>query len=158
VRPTLLVGMGNPILRDDAVGVRLAREVAARLGSPEELEVLEECSVGGLNLLDVVEGHDRLIVLDSIRAGGPPAHWYRFDGTALRETMNVRNVHDLNLATALELGRRLGLRVPADEEVHLFAVEVVDNQTFDERMTLPLEEGLAECSEEIAREIATLLA
>ena len=154
---TLLVGMGNPILRDDAVGVRLAREVSARLGASPGLDVLEECSVGGLGLLDVVAGHDRLIVLDSIKAGGRPGHWYQFDGTSLRETMNLRNVHDTNLATALELGRRLGMRVPAERAVHVFAVEVLDNQTFDERMTEPVEAGLAECAEEISREVARLL-
>ena len=76
---TLLLGMGNPVLRDDAVGVRLAAQIGARLGSRPELDVIEECSVGGLNLLDVVEGYDRLIVLDSIKAGGPPGHWYPFD-------------------------------------------------------------------------------
>jgi hydrogenase maturation protease len=105
----------------------------------------------------MVEGHDRLIVLDSIKAGGPPAHWYRCGGASLRETLNLRNIHDLNLATALELGRRLGLRVPAERDVHVFAVEVLDAQTFDTRMSRPLEEGLAICSEEIAKEITALL-
>ncbi|HEY3450592.1 MAG TPA: hydrogenase maturation protease [Myxococcales bacterium] len=158
MRPTLLVGMGNPILRDDAVGVRLAHDVAARLGAVPGLDVVEECSVGGLNLLEVVKGYDRVVVLDSIKAGGQPGHWYRFDGTALRATMNLRNVHDVNLATALELGRRLGMHVPTPEEVHVFAVEVLDNFTFDERMSEPVEAGLAECSREIAREISVLLA
>ncbi|MGC4122535.1 MAG: hydrogenase maturation protease [Myxococcales bacterium] len=154
---TLLVGMGNPILRDDAVGVRLAREIARRLGPVPGLGVLEECSVGGLGLLDVVKGFERVVVLDSIKAGGPPGHWYRFGGAALRPTMNLRNVHDVNFATALELGRRLGVRVPADSDVHVFAVEVLDNTTFDAQMTAPVEACLAGCAEEIAREIAQLL-
>lgn len=158
MRSTLLVGMGNPILRDDAVGIRLARAVSARLGAVPGLDVIEECSAGGLNLLDVVQGYDRVVLLDSIRAGGPAGHWCRFGGAALRETMNLRNVHDVNLATALELGRRLGLRVPADEDVHVFAVEVLDNATFDDRMSEPVEAGLAECAEEVAREVAALLA
>ena len=52
--------------------------------------------------------------------GGTPGTWYRFDAGALRETMNLTNVHDTNFATALELGRRLGMRVPADDrEPHL---------------------------------------
>jgi hydrogenase maturation protease len=157
VARTLVVGMGNPFLRDDAVGVRLAGFVRGALGEAPGLHYVEQCSAGGLEVLDLVAGHDRLVLLDSIKAGGPPGGWYRFDGSALRETMNLRNVHDTNLATALELGRRLGLRIPADGDVHVFAVEVEDNCTFDERMTDAVEERFPEYAAEICAEIASLL-
>ena len=74
---TLLLGMGNPILCDDAVGIRLAGAVAERLGPRPGLDVVEECSVGGLNLLEVIAGYDRVVVLDSIMTGdGVPGTWY----------------------------------------------------------------------------------
>jgi hydrogenase maturation protease len=149
--------MGNPYLRDDAVGIRLAAFLRRRLGEVPGLSYVGECSAGGLEVLDLVAGHDRLVLLDSIKAGGPPGCWYRFDGGALRDTMNLRNVHDTNLATALELGRRVGLRIPADREVHVFAVEVEDNLTFDERMTDALEGRFPEYASEICGEVASLL-
>jgi hydrogenase maturation protease len=154
---SLVVGMGNPLLRDDAVGIRLAAFLRGRLGEPPGLSYVEECSAGGLEILDLVAGHERLVLLDSIKAGGPPGSWYRFDGSSLRETMNLRNVHDTNLATALELGRRLGLPVPVEGEVHVFAVEVEDNLSFDERMTDALEERFPEYASEICGEVASLL-
>jgi len=154
---TLVMGMGNPYLRDDAVGIRLAAFLRRQLGRASGVSWLEECSAGGLEILDRVAGHDRLVLLDSIRAGGEPGSWYRFDGRSLRETMNLRNVHDTNLATALELGRRLGLRVPRDQEVHVFAVEVEDNRTFDAAMTEALEERFQEYASEICAEVASLL-
>jgi hydrogenase maturation protease len=128
--------MGNPILCDDAVGIRLTRDVAARLGPRPGLEVIEECTVGGLNLLDLLEGRERVLVIDSIKtAGGTPGAWYRFDAGALRETMNLRNVHDTNFATALELGRQMGMALPRDEDIHVFAVEIDDNMTFSEELS-----------------------
>ncbi len=69
----------------------------------------------------------------------------------------LRNVHDTNLATALELGRRLGMRIPADREVHVFAVEIGDNLTFAERMTEALESRFPEYASEICGEVAPLL-
>src|SRR5450756_2353455 len=88
-RRTLVLGMGNPILSDDAIGIRLASALKPRLEDIPGVDVVEECCVGGLNLLDVLEGYDRLIALDSIKTiGGVPGTWYAFDGTALRETMN----------------------------------------------------------------------
>ncbi len=58
---TLLLGMGNPIVSDDAVGIMLARDVGAALGPRPGVDVIDECSIGGLNLLDLVAGYDRLV-------------------------------------------------------------------------------------------------
>ncbi len=150
--------MGNPILSDDSVGVRLARDAARRLGSVPGLEIVEECSVGGLNLVDVLAGYDRVIVLDAIRTReGAPGDWYRFDARALRETSNLRNVHDVNFATALELGRRLGVRLPADERIHVVAVEIADDATFGESLSPALEAAYPELIEQILAEIRVLL-
>lgn len=156
---TLLLGMGNPILSDDAVGVRLARDIGKRLSGTPGLSIVEECSVGGLNILDIVAGFDRLIVLDSIRtAGGTPGEWHRFTSDALRDTMHLNNVHDANFATALELGRRMGMSLPSGEDIHIFTVEVLDNETFSEVMTGPLERWYPDYFGEILREIEEILA
>jgi hydrogenase maturation protease len=155
---TLLLGMGNPLLCDDAVGVRLAADLALRLGRQRGLDVIEECSVGGLNLLDVVAGYDRLIVIDSIKTrDGKPGAWYRLLAGSLRDTMNLSSVHDTNFATALELGRMMGTLVPDDNNIHVFAVEVDDNMTFCETMTPALETGYAELLEEIGAEVKAVL-
>jgi hydrogenase maturation protease len=156
---TILLGMGNPILSDDAVGVRLARDIGKRLTGSPKVSIVEECSVGGLNILDLVEGFDRLIVLDSIRTtGGIPGEWHRFTSEALRGTMHLNNVHDANFATALELGRRMGMRLPSWGDIHIFAVEVQDNETFSEVMTGPLERAYPLYSMDIFEEIEEILA
>jgi hydrogenase maturation protease len=156
---TLLLGMGNPILTDDAVGVRLAALFKERLGARADLTVVDECSIGGLGILDVIDGYDRIIVIDSIKTGAsPPGHWYRFDGRALRDTMNLNNVHDTNFATALELGRRLGMRIAADEAIHIFAIEIEENTTFSEELTPAVAAAFPELAHEIGREVERLLA
>jgi hydrogenase maturation protease len=157
----LLLGMGNPILADDAIGVRLAKDFKARfdrLPRIPSVSVIEECSVGGMNLLDVVADWDRLLVLDSIKTPeGIPGTWYYFTAESLRETMNLNNVHDANFATALELGRRLGHKIPPENEIHIFAVEVQDNTTFAEAMTPLLETAYPLVSEEIFKEVLQLI-
>ncbi len=155
---TLLLGMGNPILGDDAVGIRVAQLLNRRLGPVRGLEVREECCTGGLELLEVVEGFDRLIVLDSIKTeGGRPGHWYRFDGEALRETMHLNNVHDANFATAMELGRQMGGHLPAAADIHIFAVEISENLTFSDDLSPPVEAAVPEIVDEMYEEIVALL-
>jgi hydrogenase maturation protease len=105
-----------------------------------------------------VIGYDRLIVFDSIRtAGGTPGEWYAMTGATFRETMNLGCVHDANFTTALELGRHMQAHVPTPENIHIFAVEILDNTTFSERLTPELEAVYATVSSEIMREALALL-
>jgi len=155
---TLLIGMGNPIITDDAVGIMLAREAGAALGPRPNLDVIDECSIGGLNLLDLVTGYDRVIVLDSIKTrGGVPGTWYRFTASDLRETMNLRNVHDANFATAMALGRSVGMHLPDDNAIHILAVEIDDNVNFSEELSPVLASAYDELRDEILAEVCRVL-
>jgi hydrogenase maturation protease len=155
---TLLLGMGNPILCDDAVGVRLARDFGGMLGDIPGIDVVEECCVGGLNLLDILTGYDRVMVLDSIQTtGGIPGEWYHFTAHALRETLHLTNIHDANFATALELGRAVGMPLPSSSNIHIFAVEARENRTFSEKMTPELEGNYSHYAPAILGEIFELL-
>jgi hydrogenase maturation protease len=159
---TLLLGLGNPILRDDAVGIRLATDFAERLGLPDGirpggdwLQCLRECSLGGITLVETLAGFDRVVVLDSIATrGGVPGTWHTFTAEALKLTLNLNNVHDTNFATALELGRRLGFHLPEDRDIRVFAVEVEDTLTFDASMSPSMEKAYPIFAEEIFDELA----
>lgn len=154
----LVIGLGNPIVQDDAVGIRLARDLHSRIGDRPDVEWWPECTSGGLDLLERLAGFDRVVVLDAIRTrGGRPGDWHRFTAADLRETRHLSSVHDANFATAIELGRRLGLALPLDEEIHIFAVEIAANDTFDEALSVPVAEAYPSLVDEIGAEVAELL-
>jgi hydrogenase maturation protease len=154
----LLLGLGNPLLGDDAIGIRLARRFKPRLDDIAGLHVIEDCSLGGLNLLEIVAGFERLIVIDSIQVQGAAAgEWFCFTAACLRDTRHLSSIHDVNFATALELGRRLNLAVAADREIHIFAVAIVENRTFSETLSPDLEKKLPELEAEILPRIREIL-
>ncbi len=156
---TLVLGMGNPILGDDAIGIVVAGRLKPTLATLPGVDVLEECCVGGLNLLELLEGYDRLIALDSITTtGGIPGTWYAFEACALRETLHLRNVHDANFATALALGRALGMHLPADRDCHIVAVEVGNTMTFSQNLTPGLQAALPAILCDIEAHVLMLLA
>ena len=63
---TLIIGLGNPILTDDGVGVKVARllEEKIDLAAHPRLEIIE-ASAGGLRLMEVVLDYDRVILIDA---------------------------------------------------------------------------------------------
>lgn len=146
----LVLGLGNPILSDDGVGIRVAEELKGRL-SQQEVTV-DETSMAGLDLLDALVGYDRVIIVDAIQTvGGKAGQVYRLDPEALDTTRHATSAHDVNFATALELGRRLGLALP--RQIVIFAIEVADVSTFSEECTPELKRAIPVCVEMIIKEL-----
>ncbi len=133
----LLLGLGNDILSDDAVGLNIARDIRKRLSDTDEIEV-RETSEMGLSLLDFIVGFDDLVLVDAVQTGrATPGFLHEFNGDGLKVLPPV-SPHFLGIGEVLALGRRLGLSVP--RTVKVFAVEVMDPFTVGACMTPPLEQ------------------
>jgi len=134
---TLILGIGNPILTDDGVGIKIARKI--KEGNPE-LEVIET-SEAGIALLDLIAGYDKLVIIDSIKTGQEkPGKVYKLRLEDLKPAVDSASSHGVDIATAFELGRGLGYRMP--KYISLYAVEIKDNTTFGEDCTEEVEERI----------------
>ncbi len=146
---TLLLGLGNPILRDDGVGIKVAREVDRRVDS-SWIEVTEACTAG-LDLLELIQGYTKVVLIDSIQVKGRrPGEIFLLDLNDLKTTIRLTSPHDVNLATAMELGRKLGLPLP--QEIKIYAIQVEDMFTFDEDCSPTVKRAISEIAEKIIQE------
>lgn len=153
----LVLGVGNPALRDDAIGIRLAGDLREALADVASLDIQQVESTWGLDLLRTVAGHEEVVVLDALRMWNvPPGYWCHLTLAGMRHTRYVCYVHDLNLPTILELGRRLGLPLPFDTHVHVFGVAVADASTFGTDLTPALAAAYPKLKSEIARELRVM--
>jgi hydrogenase maturation protease len=149
---TLVLGLGNPILTDDGVGIYVARAVAER-GQQEGVS-FAEASVGGLRLLDVIGGYERIIIVDAILTrDGEVGHIHRLFPNDLRASLHVGSTHDLSLPGALALGRGMGMVLPEDENLVILAVEVDDVLTFGETCTPAVAAAIPRAVEAVLAEL-----
>ena len=147
---TLVLGLGNPILTDDGIGHKIAEEIRGRVDHPEV--TVMETSLSGLGLLDLLAGYDRAIIIDAIQTvGGEAGQIYQLGPEAFNATRYATSPHDVNFATALELGNRLNLPLP--RQIDIFAIEVVDTTTFSEECTPEVKETIPACAEMIIQEL-----
>ena len=147
---TLILGLGNPILSDDGVGIRVARALEGRLNQ-QEVTVMET-SMAGLNLLDLLVNFDRAIIIDAIQTvGGKVGQIYQLEPSAFDATRHAATPHDVNFATALELGNKLDMALP--QQIVIFAVEVENVSSFSEECTPEVERAIPVCVEKIIKEL-----
>ena len=106
-RPALVIGLGNPDRGDDAVGVEIARQVAA-----ERLDVLTLEFDDPSEALDAWTADDTVIVTDAISSGGRPGEIHVIDVAEKKlpgGKWSARGTHAFGLAAVVELARTLDL-------------------------------------------------
>ncbi|MBN1668326.1 MAG: hydrogenase maturation protease [Anaerolineales bacterium] len=136
---TIVIGLGNPILTDDGVGVKVAYAVEQILTEQGRTDItVTEASVGGLRLMELMLGYERVIIIDAImhRNGQAPGTIFEMTLDDLRQispTQHSASAHDTSLVTALEAAASMGMPIPA--EVKIFAVEVENILDFSETPT-----------------------
>ena len=138
---TLILGIGNSILGDDGVGIRVARQLA-RLVRDKNINVVE-ANVDGLNLLDFILEYDRLIVIDAIvTEDGEVGKIYRLKPEQIcQPSGSAISPHHFNLATTLEIGKRLfPNKIPTEVIVYTVGTQEVAQVT--EEMTDKVEHAV----------------
>ena len=135
---TLVIGLGNPILSDDGVGVLAAHAVANALAKePNQDVTISEASVGGLRLMEMMVGYERAILIDAlVDSKIPPGSIHRMtldDLRAISPTQHAASAHDTALITALDSGRRMGFPLPTD--IIVFGISVKNVVDFNDQPT-----------------------
>ncbi len=117
---TLVIGLGNPLLGDEGVGVRVVEELRG-LQLPDGVEVLEG-GTAGLGLLALMEGYQRVIVVDAADMGHSPGHVVRFTPSEVqfKKTDASLSLHQIGLGEVLALAEALEM---APDELIIIGVQ-----------------------------------
>lgn len=139
----LILGLGNPLLSDDAVG----REAAEALGPRFPGAVVRTMAMIGMDLLDAVLGFEGLCLLDAMCTGEVPP------GSVAccllpEKAVHLGSSHGPDLHNLLSLGRLVGLPVPGF--IGVYGIEIGQAIPYGETLTPALREALGSAVEEIA--------
>ncbi len=98
---TLVLGVGNPLLSDDGVGIHALRRLYELAQFPEEVQVVDG-GTSGLDLLHYLEGTSRLIIIDAVETGGPPGTLARITGDRVPAYLSPKmSPHEIGLPDML---------------------------------------------------------
>ena len=159
---TLIIGLGNPILTDDGVGVKVAFELERLidLGAHPELTITE-ASAGGLRLMEAILGYDKVVLIDAYYLKpetNTPGKIHRLSLDDLRSvspTQHSTSAHDTSLVTALDAAEKMGYAIPS--EFSIYAVEVENILDFSETPTPAVADAIPIVVELIIEELSLKL-
>ncbi|MBA7626813.1 MAG: hydrogenase maturation protease [Calditrichaeota bacterium] len=144
----LVLGLGNDLLADDAIGILAARELKERLGNQAEVV---DSSLSGLALLDLMIGYRQAIIIDAICTGrATPGTIMRLNHEDLSQVV-APTPHYAGLPELFALARRLELEFP--QELVIFTVEVADPLTVGGAMTPVVRRALPGLIEQVQDQV-----
>jgi hydrogenase maturation protease len=141
---TLVLGVGNPVLTDDAVGFRVAHLIKE---AKPELPVIETAEAG-LTLLELITGYEQVIIIDSVKTGlSQPGTLHQFTLDQIDPSWGFCSTHGIDIRMVIELGRKLDYKLPA--KISIYGIEVEDNTNFGEKCTEKVEQSIPQLAREI---------
>jgi hydrogenase maturation protease len=128
---TLIIGLGNPILGDDGIGWVIAEKLSKLTSSRNDLE-FDYLSLGGLSLMERLEGYEKVFIIDAISSGSQEIgsiHQFTLSDLPIISAGHTIAAHDTDLRTAMQVGRSMNVELPDDKNVVVIGIET--NKVYD---------------------------
>jgi len=149
-KKVLILGIGNPILCDDGIGIHVVRHLKNLI--KDTTISVEEAYTGGLCLVDLLRGYSKAILIDAIKSPQDK------NGTIKRlsledlPTTHSSNPHDMSLYTAIQLAKKMGDTLP--QEIIIIGIVVNNVPCFGEHLTPDIHQSVSPAANCVLDEIA----
>lgn len=151
MKNVLILGIGNTILSDDGVGICAARVLKEQLADTD-VEV-QEAHQAGLELLDLISGYKKVIIVDSIQTRqGRPGEIHRVTYNTLKGLRFPYASHQLGLPLIIKLAQKLEIALP--EKIIIFAIEIENGNDFGESLAAKVKKAIPQVITLIKEELA----
>ena len=151
MKKTIILGVGNPILRDDGVGIHVAEELKKLIKKPGI--TIDNAFTGGMNLLDLIVDHDRAILIDAVKLKNKKLGDVNLFELGKISTFHASNPHDASLLEAIGLAKKLGnSRIPND--IKIVGINIGElNCEFGEELSKEIEKAIPKAVELVEKEV-----
>jgi hydrogenase maturation protease len=130
-RRITILGVGNILLKDEGVGVRVIERLDNDFQFPDHIRIVDG-GVLGMRLMGIVADADVLIVVDAVQNNQPPGTLYRLAGDQVpRRVLAKQSMHQLDLPEVLALCSA----IDHTPETIVIGVEPEDIHTMDMELT-----------------------
>jgi hydrogenase maturation protease len=148
VKPVLVLGLGNTLLRDDGFGPAMIERLHERFGCASDVELVDGGTIG-LGLLTLLAGRDALVIVDAFRAGEEPGTVMVFDAFDPMKagSLRGRSAHESNAASLLAVAAFTGDLPPRIAVIGVEPAEVATGVGLSPTVQAQFEEAVGQAVE-----------
>ena len=149
-RPVVVLGLGNPLMGDEGIGVHLIERLAASGEQYPSVDFID-AGTGGLSVLHHLDGRRKAVIIDCAFMDEPPGTIKRFtpEEVRSRKVLAHQSLHEADLMRIIAMARQLG---QAPEQIVVFGIQPERIQPGEE-LSRTLEERTDEYVSLILREL-----
>jgi hydrogenase maturation protease len=145
----LVLGVGNILLRDEGVGVRVVERLQAAYSFSPNVTLMDGGTLG-IKLMEAISSSEFLIVVDAVLNGQPPGTFYRLTGEEVRKSVAFKySLHQTDLLETLACCELVGNR----PETVVLGIEPEDFSPWSDELTPTIQGRVAELSKRVLLEI-----
>lgn len=126
MKEILVIGLGNPLMADEGIGVVLIERLEAlarqdRIPGAGRIQ-FHDGGTGGMNLLHVLAGRQKAVLIDCALMGTQPGTIQRFtpDQVQTVKKLSHLSLHEVDILKVLDISRQLG---ECPQDVVFFGIE-----------------------------------
>jgi hydrogenase maturation protease len=120
-KPTIVIGLGNPLMADEGIGTKLIELLQCRAAEFPLVEFVDAGS-GGMNILHLITGREKAVIIDCALMSAPPGSIKRFtlDDIETKKSLSRLSLHEVDIIKVVELSQNLG---QGPDEIVFFGIE-----------------------------------
>jgi hydrogenase maturation protease len=122
-KETIVLGLGNVLMGDEGIGVRIVEKLESVCGRYPETDFVD-AGTGGMNVLHLMAGRKKAVIVDCCVMGAEAGTMRRFgvEDVATVKQLSHLSLHEVDILKVVEIARRVG---ECPEEIVFFGVEPV---------------------------------
>ena len=150
-KETIVLGLGNPLMADEGIGTAIVDRLSKLAEQFPDAEFLD-AGTGGMNLLHIIAGRKKAIIIDCAFMGAAPGTIKRFTSDEVTSVKKLAHLslHEADILQVIELSRKLG---ECPEEVIFFGIEpakVEEGMNLSHQLTKKINDYIDTIKEELA--------
>jgi len=144
----LVLGLGNILLGDEGVGVRVIEQLLSR-SLPDEIEVIDG-GTAGYELINFFEGKEKVIIVDAVKTNDTPGSVYKMDLSVVQEDETVQlSLHQIGLKNVFKMASMMDL----NPEVTLIGIVPKNYQDYNIGLSKEVEKAIPLAIETVLKEL-----
>ena len=148
----LVLGIGNSILGDDGVGIRVGQELESQFNHVADFIFTEEM---GFSLLDFLSGYEEAIIIDSLVSGHKePGEIVVMDLANFDAQFDLSN-HYVGLPEMARMAQEIGVDFPS--QITMIGIEVEDPYIISDDLSPIIQKKFPDIVRDVSSKLDELL-